>query len=104
MAQVTVSWDVTSQNFPAGTVAGNFHVEITGGTLIAPLVMDVPTSPAVFPDVPEEADTDPPYTVTVQRQDAAGNPLGLAASSTFRVSAPPSVAVDVPNLITVVVG
>ena len=102
MAQVTISWDTTSQSFPAGTVAGNFHVEITGGTLTSPLTMDVAASPAVFPDVPPD---DPPaadYTATVQRLDAGGNPLGAPASVVFTVISP-VVLVDIPNVVTATV-
>lgn len=105
MAQVTIAWDTVAQNFPSGTVAGDFQVDIVGGLIgTTPQTLIVPSSPAVFPDIPEEQDTDPPYQVTVQRLDSGGNPLGSAASSQFRVSAPPSVSVDVPNTITVTVG
>ena len=100
--QVTVSWNTTPQNFPFGTVGGVFHVVISGAVLPAPLVMDVPASPAVFPAVPAELATDPDYTVTVQRQDANGVALGSPATATFSVVEPP-VVVDVPGTVTVAV-
>jgi len=100
MATVTISWDTTSQSFPAGTVAGNFHVEIAGGTLTAPLTMDVAASPAVFPDVPLDDPPAPDYTATVTRLDAGGNPLGGPAVVSFSVHSPPAVLVDIPNVVT----
>ena len=104
MAQVTIAWDTTSQNFPAGTVAGNFQVDIVGGAIgTTPVSMTVPASPAVFPDIPAEADTDPDYQVTVQRLDGAGQPLGSPATASFRVAGGTSVAVDIPNTVTVTV-
>lgn len=104
MATVTISWTTVSQSFPAGTVAGNFHVEITGGTLTAPLTMDVTASPAVFPDVPTDDPPAPDYVASVQRLDAGGNPLGASSSVGFSVHTPPAVQVDVPDAVTASVG
>ena len=100
---VTIDWDSTDTNFPAGTVAGQILVSISGGKLAAPLTMLVDTTPATF-QVDEEAAGDPDYTVTVQRQDGAGGPLGAALSGTFSVLEPPAVVISIPSTLRISVG
>jgi len=102
MATVTISWGTTPQTFPPGTVAGNFNVTITGGPLTTPLTSSVAASPAVFAGVSDNQGQ-PPYVVTVQRVDSAGNSLGAAATATFDVVVPPDVVVDIPTGVTVTV-
>ncbi len=98
---VTVSWTTKDQNFPNGTIPGNYNVAITGGaanTVVAPMV--VAASPAVFSAVPAEAQTDPDYTATVMLIDGDGNALGTPMSATFSVVEPPVVG-QVPDVVTV---
>lgn len=96
----SIAWTTNTQSFPAGTVPGQFKVEITGGatgTVIAPVI--TPSSPALFPAVPALLPADPDYTATVTLLNGAGAPLGTPKTVTFRVQDP--VMVSVPNTVTV---
>ena len=101
---VLVSWEVGPQNFAPGTALGAVHVELGGGLLSSPMLMEVASgNSATFPDIPEEAESDPFYTYTIQQMDAAGNPLGTALTGAFSVLAPPAVVLDVPSVVTITV-
>jgi hypothetical protein len=104
MSTVTISWDVVSQSFPTGTIAGGFRVTVSGGPAgFVPMTLDSSGSPAVFLNVPVEAQTDPDYVATVQRVDSLGAALGAAATTTFSVVSPPPAVIDVPGTVTAVV-
>jgi hypothetical protein len=86
-----ISWSVKDATFPAGTVPGSFRVAITG---LAPV--DVAGGSVEFTlDVGD-------YVVDVSRLDEAGNVLGTA-SKAFRVDAPATVTISVPDVVDVVV-
>ncbi len=96
----SISWTTKAQAFPAGTISGQFKVEITGGatgTVIAP--QTVSASPAVFPAIPALVAADPDYTATVTMLNSVGAPLGTPKTSTFRVSDP--VMISVPDIVAV---
>ena len=104
MATVTVSFTTVTQNFPSGTVPGQYSVAITGGTAGAPAipVQMVAASPATFLSVPTEGANDPDYVATVTLLDANSAPLGAPQTATFSVLSPPVVG-NVPGVVSVAV-
>lgn len=110
---VKVTWGVGAQsawpNFPAGTKYGNYKVQITGGNLASPLVMNVPPSSidangnvsATFLNVPVDDPPAPSYVASVQMMAADGvTALGSPQTSApFNALSP--VQVPVPSSISV---
>jgi hypothetical protein len=104
MSTVTISWTTTDQTFPTGTVAGGFRATINGGPAgFVPMTLDSNGSPAVFLNVPVEAQTDPDYVATVQRVDSLGSALGAPATTSFSIVSPPLPVIAVPGVVTAVV-
>ncbi len=105
----TVNFTTVLEEFPEGTVAGNYNVRIIGIDGVAVEAQNVTGTEAVFSLVPGI------YTATVLLHDAAGNPLGaMVTSESFTIAVPagteetPSpapvvvtVSIAVPSTITV---
>jgi hypothetical protein len=82
-------------DFPAGTVPGAWRISVSGA---ANESQDV-TDPKASFSLPAGD-----YTVSAQRLDAGGNPLGPLVSDSFSVSEPTGVTIDVADGITVTFG
>ena len=86
-----ISWSVKDATFPAGTVAGPFRISVTG------------QDPVLITEGPFEFLLDAgDYIVEVARLDVNGVVLGTA-SKAFRIDAPATVVISVPDVVDVVV-
>lgn len=90
MATIHVVFSTYEVPMPAGTVAGLMRFSLNGPF---PQIVEValPTSSVDFTGVPPGS-----YTVTAQRLDSAGFPIGSPNSSAPIVIAEPEVMVAVP--------
>lgn len=100
---VTVVLQTTDTTFAAGTVAGQFSLQVVSATTGQPLVTPIQDSTTfVIPDVP--ADT---YNFIASRLDASGAPLGASFTTLGFVVAdadtppPAGVTVALPSAMTI---
>ena len=90
---INVIIPTVSQEFPANTIGGNWLVNLfdAANTLLANVQSSGPTvTVTLATDLPDGA-----YTLTGQRLDGNGNPLGPVSNGTFKI--PFTVAIDVAS-------
>jgi len=90
--------NTTSEQFPGGTVAGDWHIDasLAGSSGTPPDNVYEGTSPSTTFDL-TDGET---FVVNGYRLDAGGNPLGSVVSAQFVVK-PDMVAIDVAGSLTV---
>jgi predicted phage tail protein len=95
---VIVTLETVATPFPAGTVAAGIVITLSGGAAPSQTIAAAPYT-ASFAGVAPGT-----YTATAEAVDASGQPLGSAiVSAEFTIEADPTVNVDVPSTISVVI-
>jgi hypothetical protein len=98
-AVLAITYQLSAPTFAAGTVIDHLAVSITGS--VTPVVSQSvsPLAPtATFANVVPDT-----YTASVQAMDASGNALGAPATTTFVVSAPATISLNLPSAVAVTV-
>ena len=96
---------LAAQDFPAGTTVGVVVFNLVDSTGNVAQAVQVATGQADTAAQASFTITAPDtYTVSAQRQDGSGAPLGTAVvSAAFVVAAPVTVSISVPGSVTVTV-